>query len=134
MYIHTYIWGAVLICFRSTVSSKSPFKLICISRLCFQHLCLPFRPLPYLTWPVTCGNSTVLNDPTLPRLPPARFCPFGSRAHDYHFIQSSFRNCHSSLCLFPFKDSMYVICIYIYIYIIYTCIICIHIYIIEREA
>ena len=41
------------------------------TRLCFQHLCLPCRPLPYLTWPIRCGNSTGLNDPTLPRLPPA---------------------------------------------------------------
>ena len=32
-------------------------------------LCLPFRPLPYLSWPITCGNSTGLHDPTLPRLP-----------------------------------------------------------------
>ena len=40
------------------------------SSLCFQHLCLPFRPLPHLTRPLTCGNSTGLNDPTLPRLPP----------------------------------------------------------------
>ena len=37
----------------------------CSARLCFQHLCLPFRPLPCLSWPTTCGNSTVLNDPNL---------------------------------------------------------------------
>ena len=43
-----------------------------LSRLCFQHLLVcPFALLPYLTWPITCGNSTGLNDPTLPRLPPA---------------------------------------------------------------
>ena len=23
------------------------------TRLCFQHLCLPFRPLPYVTWPTS---------------------------------------------------------------------------------
>ena len=39
-------------------------------RLCFQPLCLPFRPFPYLTWPITCHNSTGLNDPTMLRLPP----------------------------------------------------------------
>ena len=38
--------------------------------LCFQHLCLPFRPLPHRTWPIICGNSTGLHDPTLLRLPP----------------------------------------------------------------
>ena len=42
---------------------------ISFTRLCFQHLCLPFRPLPCLTWPITCGNSSGQNDPTLPRLP-----------------------------------------------------------------
>ena len=26
--------------------------ITCVARLCFQHLCLPFRPLPYLTWPI----------------------------------------------------------------------------------
>ena len=50
------------------------------ARLCFQHLCLPLRPLPYLTWPITCGSSTGPNDPTLPRLPPLPFVLFRSRA------------------------------------------------------
>ena len=51
-----------------------------VARLCFQHLCLPFRPLPYLIWPITCGNSTGLDDPQLcPDCPPP-FCPFRSRA------------------------------------------------------
>ena len=49
--------------------------------LCFQHLCLPFRPLPYLTWPTTCGNSIGRNDSTLPRLPPARL-PFQKQSPD----------------------------------------------------
>ena len=42
----------------------------CWARLCFQQSCLPFRPLPYLIWPITCGNSTGRNDLTLSRLPP----------------------------------------------------------------
>ena len=29
--------------------------------LCFRHLCLPFRPLSYLTWPITRGNSTYMD-------------------------------------------------------------------------
>ena len=41
------------------------------ARLCLRHSCLPFRPLPYLTWPMTCGSSTGLSDPTLPRQAPA---------------------------------------------------------------
>ena len=49
------------------------------ARLCFQHSCVPFGPLPYLTRPVACGSSTGLNDPTSPRLPPP-FCPVRSRA------------------------------------------------------
>ena len=39
-------------------------------------MCLPFRPLPYLPWPITCDNNTGLIDLTFP--PP--FCPFRSRA------------------------------------------------------
>ena len=35
--------------------------------------CLPFRPSPYRPWPTTCGNSTGLNDPALPRLLPHPF-------------------------------------------------------------
>ena len=38
------------------------------TRLRFWHLRLPFRLLPCLTWPTTCGNSAGLNDPT-------RLCP-----------------------------------------------------------
>ena len=58
-----------------SLNSKSPIDLWAkplssITRLCFQHLCLPFRPLPYLIWPITRRNSTGLSDPTLPRLPP----------------------------------------------------------------
>ena len=45
------------------------------ARLCFQHLCLPFRPLPYLTWPITCRNSTGLHDWNCFRLPRTRL-PF----------------------------------------------------------
>ena len=41
-----------------------------LRRLCFQHLCLPFRPLPYLTWPITCRNKAALHEPILPRLRP----------------------------------------------------------------
>ena len=52
-------------------------------RLCLQHLCLPFRPLPYLTWPITCGNSTGLNDPTSPRLPPT-LLPFQKQSPALH--------------------------------------------------
>ena len=54
----------------STVDRFLPQQDNIEPRLCFQQLCLPFRPLPYLTWPITCGNSTGLNDPTFPRLPP----------------------------------------------------------------
>ena len=39
------------------------------SRLCFQRSRLPFRPLTYPIWPITCGSRTGLNDPILPRLP-----------------------------------------------------------------
>ena len=56
IYIYIYIYTCVYIC-----------------RLCFQHLCLPFRSLPYLTWPITCGSSTRLNDPISPRLPTPPF-------------------------------------------------------------
>ena len=38
----------------------------CLPRRCFQHLCLPFRPLTYLTWPIACRNSTGLHDWTFP--------------------------------------------------------------------
>ena len=31
----------------------------------FQHLCSPFRPLPYLTWPVRRRSSTGLDNPML---------------------------------------------------------------------
>ena len=44
-----------------------------ISRPNFQHLCLLFRPRPYLTWPTTCVNSTGLNDRIFPRLDPHPF-------------------------------------------------------------
>ena len=49
-----------------------------LARLRFQHLCLPFRPLPYLTWPIPCGNTTGL-DRLCPDCPPP-FCPLRSRA------------------------------------------------------
>ena len=49
------------------------FKPTARPRLWFQHLCWPSRPLPYLTWPITCGNST---GPDWP--PPS--CPFRSGA------------------------------------------------------
>ena len=62
-------------------SNTSRYRSDYDTRLCFQHSYLPFRPLPYLTWPITCRSSTGLNDPTLPRLPQP-FCPFRSRAQD----------------------------------------------------
>ena len=41
--------GDTGICEKSTPLEKKTFG--CITRLCFQHLCLPFCPVPYLTWP-----------------------------------------------------------------------------------
>ena len=61
--------------------SRSCFK----TRLCFQHLCLPFRPLPYLGWPMTCGNSTGPHDRNSPRLPPA-LLPFQKQSPEYYTI------------------------------------------------
>ena len=60
-------------------------KTSAITRLCFQHLRLRFRHLPYLTWPNTCANSTWLmlqNDPTLSRLRPT-LLPFQKQSPDY---------------------------------------------------
>ena len=60
--------------------TKTRFHDLWITRLCFQHLCLPFRPLPYLNKPIKCrvtlrGWRTRL----CPDCPPP-FCPFRSRA------------------------------------------------------
>ena len=52
-----------------------------IIRLCFQHLCLPFRPLPYLTWSITCRKSTGLHDRNFPGLPPT-LVPFQKQTAD----------------------------------------------------
>ena len=77
IYIYLFMYGS-----RAGAPSTRPtpreVHVLTPSRLCFHHLCLPFRPLPCLTWPTTCGKSSGLNDPTVPRLPPP-FCPFRSR-------------------------------------------------------
>ena len=114
------------------------------ARPCFQHLCLPLRPIPYLTWPIACRNSTGLNDPILPRLPTPH--PFAhseaapgmipvsvknallamqfysrncSQASDLVFLKLDFPGVFFSgleECLFHRHMYIYV-CMYVYVYI-----------------
>ena len=66
VYTHTYIYIIVYIYKyierESDIGATAKLAVSYYStRLGFQHWCLPFRPLPYLTWPIACRNSTGLN-------------------------------------------------------------------------
>ena len=63
---------------------------ITIARLCFQHLCVPFRSPPDLTRPMACRNSTGLHDCKCPNSPPT-LLPFQKRqlAHDMMYYNTT---------------------------------------------
>ena len=61
MFMYTVIISIVSIT-KHRLESTTSYHPMKQSRLCFKHLWLPCRPLPYPTWSITCRNSTALHD------------------------------------------------------------------------
>ena len=65
---------------RGELGSRAKLGSASSTRVC------SFAPLPYLTWPTTCGSRTGQNDPTSPRLPHT-LLPFQKQSPDCYLTQ-----------------------------------------------